>query len=88
MLLSLKQDILKYLTEVFDVKGGDSTKIFLHFPYVEKTTTLHFHITINKKIHPMSLERAFDLDDIINHLRVYPDLSKMVMGKKYFHAPV
>lgn len=65
------------------IEGRDDLKIYFHFPYPVETTTLHLHIRVNQKIHPMEENMRFYLDDIINHLQNNRKIHSFILEKQH-----
>ena len=42
--------------------------MYYHFPTSDMTSTLHLHICMNRPMGALERYRAYDLDDIIQHL--------------------
>ncbi|MHC8367754.1 hypothetical protein ACYZT9_18345 [Pseudomonas sp. ZT5P21] len=88
MLEKLKGDVFKHLSDIYGVQPGlNKVKLFFHFPVAEKTATLHLHVWVNKADHPLNNARSFELDDIIENLKLGGTIANMVLQRnegKYF----
>ena len=49
-------------------RPGDKLHMYFHFPTSDMTSTLHLHICMNRPMGALERYRAYDLDDIIQHL--------------------
>lgn len=77
-LKSLRTNILHELESVYGVTKEDKIKIYLHMPYLDETTTLHFHIRINQGDHELENAKSFGLNEIIKQLESGLSVSDMI----------
>ena len=96
MLKRLKEQITEHVKDVYDVNcswGGenhtppyDKVRLYFHFPYGQKTVTLHLHVRINQALHPYEVSRSFMLDDVINHLRHHDNVYDLILDRQPYCA--
>ena len=79
----IKERTLEHLRSVYDVDPErDRVQLYFHFPYVEKTATLHLHVRVNQGIHPTEQLKAFQLDEILDALRTGHSVADVVLERQ------
>ena len=74
-----------YLREVYGYKSEyDSLDLFIHFPYADKTASLHIHGRLNYTPHPLDEARSYDLDDVINHLESGEPIGNLILARQQY----
>ncbi|MBY0444284.1 MAG: hypothetical protein K2Q15_03635 [Burkholderiales bacterium] len=53
----------------------------LSFAASPATATLHLHIWVNKANHPLNESRAFEIDDVIQHLKGGGAISNLILSR-------
>ena len=84
LLKELKVRSLEHVERVYGAnrESGDKILLYFHFPYVEKSVTLHLHTRINSPQHNLELARSFMLEDIIegleNEITIYEIIQQRI----------
>ncbi|MEY4475633.1 MAG: hypothetical protein RL248_1400 [Pseudomonadota bacterium] len=82
MLEKLKQDSLQHLVDTYGLSAEkDKVNLFFHFPVAPSTATLHLHIWVNKGDHPLNGSRAFNIDEVIQHLKQGENIDKLILSR-------
>eukprot|EP00746_Dinoflagellata_sp_MGD_P155655 gnl/MRDRNA2_/MRDRNA2_85484_c0_seq2.p1 gnl/MRDRNA2_/MRDRNA2_85484_c0~~gnl/MRDRNA2_/MRDRNA2_85484_c0_seq2.p1 ORF type:complete len:462 (-),score=61.18 gnl/MRDRNA2_/MRDRNA2_85484_c0_seq2:117-1502(-) len=67
--------------------GGDTVKMYFHFPTSFNTSTLHLHIRVNQGVHPIEDRFAHYLDDIIDWLETHENLYSYLLQRQENPTP-
>src|SRR3990167_7452167 len=85
-LTQLKKNVMDHLQRVYKVDRGDQVNFYFHFPYYNKTTTLHLHVRVNQEAHGLELGRCFMLDDIIHQLETGKTVKALILARGAIHV--
>ena len=78
LLRSMKKAAYENL-KLYDVDQNDDVTLFFHFPYAPKTASLHLHIRVNQKTHPLELAKSISLDKVISGLENHQTIQEIIL---------
>lgn len=82
-LVELRALALSFLQETFSVDPEkDNVEMYIHFPYPQRTTTLHVHIRVNQLHHPMEWSRTVWLDEIIDAFEHGQEIDDVILARQ------
>lgn len=82
LLKSIKEEVYKHLIKLYNVGKNDDVQLFFHFPYAPKTATLHLHIRVNQKIHPLELAKSISLDKVIEGFERHQSIQEIIFEQQ------
>lgn len=97
-ILDLTRDDLSWLQEIrahtFEkliktynvVPGIDQVKMYFHFPYLLSTAGLHLHVKVNSGEHPLSIQKSYDIDDVIKEIDLNGSVENLILERQQQNA--
>lgn len=78
LLKMMEEEVYKHLIKLYNVGTNDDVRLFFHFPYAPKTATLHLHIRVNQKIHPLEIAKSISLNKVIQGFEKHQSIQEII----------